>query len=316
MNESHYYNHIPVAEIKRLHEMGVILVPLADDGRTPNVYGLLTEDDREISKQESDDGEEHPINYIYNHPEFWNVQRIESEKIRFKNVATLLGRTHLRDPDGQPLYLNALDIDSEHVFTVLGRLRGPNGQDVYFIDEMCKNTFVSKTKKKYGRHIFWLSHEQHTPIGTRHCKHGFEFEIKTDNSLGLITLPPSRHRDDSNIRYHSIGKDRIKIIDKMYDKLLAILDDCFRPTVNKTTTGDKYSNHKDKNIRDQDSSQDIEYVEFIIQTIANRLEPIYKKGHRYSVITGFAGLSHKHSFTNMILAGFCRRSLMLQPPGR
>jgi len=195
MNESHYYNHIPVAEIKRLHEMGVILVPLADDGRTPNVYGLLTEDDREISKQESDDGEEHPINYIYNHPEFWNVQRIESEKIRFKNVA------------------------------VLGRLRGPNGQDVYFIDEMCKNTFVSKTKKKYGRHIFWLSHEQHTPIGTRHCKHGFEFEIKTDNSLGLITLPPSRHRDDSNIRYHSIGKDRIKIIDKMYDKLLAILDD-------------------------------------------------------------------------------------------
>jgi hypothetical protein len=90
---------------------------------------------------------------------------------------------------------------------------------------MCKNTFVSKTKKKYGRHIFWLSHEQHTPIGTRHCKHGFEFEIKTDNSLGLITLPPSRHRDDSNIRYHSIGKDRIKIIDKMYDKLLAILDD-------------------------------------------------------------------------------------------
>ena len=112
------------------------------------------------------------------------------------------------------------------MFTILCRLSGPDGKDVYFIDEMCKNTFVSKTKKKFGRHIFWLSHEQHKPIGTRHCKHGSEFEIKTDNSLGLITLPPSRHRDDSNIRYHSMGQDGIKIIDKMYNKLLTILDDC------------------------------------------------------------------------------------------
>ena len=70
---------------------------------------------------------------------------------------------------------------------------------------------------------------QHKPIGTRDCKHGTEFEIKTDNSLGLITLPPSRHRDDRQIRYHSIGQTQIKIIDKMYDKLLKILDDCLRP---------------------------------------------------------------------------------------
>ena len=43
------------------------------------------------------------------------------------------------------------------------------------------------------------------------------------------------------------------------------------------------------------NSQDTEYVEYIIQTIANRLEPFYKKGHRYSIITGFAGLSYKRS---------------------
>jgi P4 family phage/plasmid primase-like protien len=296
LSDSVSSNSIPVEEIKRLHKMGFILVPLTDDGRTPNVYGLLTEDEKERSKQESEDGEEHPINYISNHPEFWNERRIESEMMRFKNVATVLGRTHLREPDGQPLYLNALDIDSEQVFTILCRLCGPDGQDVYFIDEMCKNTFVSKTKKKYGRHIFWLSREQYNPVGTRHCKHGSEFEIKTDNSLGLITLPPSRHRDDSNIRYHSMGQDGIKIIDKMYSELLTILDDCLKPANDKSTTGDKHSGHKEKNVRDQDSiSQDTEYVEYIIQTIANRLEPFYRKGHRYSIITGFAGLSYKRS---------------------
>ena len=67
-------NPIPVVEIKRLHEMGFILVPLTDDGKTPNTYGLLTEDERQKSIQESVDGKEHPINYIYNHPEFWNEQ--------------------------------------------------------------------------------------------------------------------------------------------------------------------------------------------------------------------------------------------------
>ncbi|MGA9843703.1 MAG: hypothetical protein WBP64_18130 [Nitrososphaeraceae archaeon] len=81
---------------------------------TPNVNGLLTDDERQKSKRDSVDGKEHPINYIYNHPGFWNEQRIEQEEGRFKNVATLLGRTHLREPDGHPLYLNALDIDSEH----------------------------------------------------------------------------------------------------------------------------------------------------------------------------------------------------------
>jgi hypothetical protein len=139
LSDSVSSNSIPLAEIKKLYKMGFILVPLTDDGRTPNVYGLLTEDEKQKSKQESEDGAEHPINYIYNHPEFWNDQRIESEKIRFKNVATLLGRTHLREPDGQPLYLNAIDIDSERVFTILCRLSGPDGQDVYFINEICKN---------------------------------------------------------------------------------------------------------------------------------------------------------------------------------
>ena len=184
-------------------------IPLSKDAKTPNVRGLLTPDEEAKSREESADGQIHEVSFIYNHPEFWTEERIKKEYWRFDNVATTLGKTLLTDDQGKPLYLNALDIDSEQVFTILGRLSGPDGKDVYFIDEMCKNTFVSKTKKRFGRHIFWLSHEQHKPIGTRHCKHGTEFEIKTDNSLGLITLPPSRHRDDSNIRYHSIGQTQI-----------------------------------------------------------------------------------------------------------
>jgi P4 family phage/plasmid primase-like protien len=285
MNDPVHSNHISVVEIRRLHEMGFSLVPLADDGKTPNTFGLLTEEERQKSIEESVDGKEHPVNYIYNHPEFWNNNRIEKERMRFKNVATLLGRTHLRDPDGQPLYLNALDIDSEQVFTTLCKLKGPNDKDIYFIDEMCKNTFVSKTKKKFGRHIFWLSHEQHKAIGTRQCNHGSEFEIKTGDSPSQITLPPSRHRDDCNIRYHSIGLDRIKIIDKMYDELLKILEDCFKPI------------NKKNSFRDDGTDHDSEYLEFTLQTIANHIGQFYNKGHRYSIIVGFTGLAHKRNLS-------------------
>jgi P4 family phage/plasmid primase-like protien len=286
-----YSNFIPVVEIKKLHEMGFILVPLSEDGKTPNTFGLLTEEEIEKSIEESVDGKEHPVNYIHNHPEFWNEQRIEEEKWRFKNVATILGKTHLRDQDGLQLYLNALDIDSEQVFTILCRLDHA-GKDIYFIEEMCKNTFVSKTKKKFGRHVFWLSHEQHKAIGTRQCKRDYEFEIKTGDSPSQITLPPSRHRDDTNIRYHSIGLDRIKIIDKMYGELLKILEDCLRPIISKSTNEIRYLDKK-KSFRDEGISHDSGYLEFTLQNIADYIGQFYNKGHRYSIVVGFTGLSHK-----------------------
>ena len=294
MSDPVYSNHIPVVEIGRLHEMGFILVPLTDDGKTPNAFNLLTEEERQKSIEESVDGKEHPVNYIYNHTEFWNKNRIEKEKMRFKNVATLLGRTHLRDTDGRPLYLNALDIDSEQVFTILCKLKGPYEKDIYFIDEMCKNTFVSKTKKKFGRHIFWLSHQQHKAIGTRQCNHGSEFEIKTGDSPSQITLPPSRHRDDSNIRYHSIGLDRIKIIDKMYDELLKILEDCLRPIISKSTNEIRHLDKKNS-FRGEGIGHDSGYLEFTLQTIAEYIGHFYNKGHRYSIVVGFTGLSYKRN---------------------
>jgi hypothetical protein len=117
-----------------------------------------------------------------------------------------------------------LDIDSEAVFTKLANINIKD-KEYFFIDEMCKATYVTKTRKKCGRHIFWLSHKQNPAIATKDCKLGYEFEIKTDNSLALGTLAPSTHRDDSNFHYQLIGPNTISIQDGLYESILKILAD-------------------------------------------------------------------------------------------
>ena len=82
--------HIPLSILIQYHKMGFKLIPIGDDGVTPNVSGLLTPEERQNSIRESKSGKEEPVNYIYHHPEFWNEERIEREAYRFKNVATLL----------------------------------------------------------------------------------------------------------------------------------------------------------------------------------------------------------------------------------
>ena len=129
--------------------MGFKLVPLARDSKTPNVQGILTPEEEIRSREESPDGQVHPVNYISNHPEFWDEIRIQKEHWRFNNVATTFGKTHLMDECGAALYLNALDIDSKQVFDSLATIRF-NDKDRYFIDEMCKITNVIQTRKKWG----------------------------------------------------------------------------------------------------------------------------------------------------------------------
>ena len=86
-----------------------------------------------------------------------------------------------------------------------------------------------KTKKRYGHRIYWLSHKQNSPIPSRRCKKGCEFEIKTDNTLGHGTLPPSIHRDDPNFHYQNKGQNKIVVLDTLYDELLKLLSDCLKP---------------------------------------------------------------------------------------
>jgi hypothetical protein len=231
--------------------MGFKLIPIGEDGVTPNVNGLLTPEERQNSIRESKNRKEEPVNYIYHHPEFWNEERIEREAYRFRSVATTLGKTHPETEDGSPKYLNALDIDSKHVFTILSRLRDSNGNDCYFLDEACKSTFVSSSKKKYGRHIFWLSNKQHKPVRTNDCKPGCEFEIKVDNTQGLMSLPPSIHRDDPEFHYQTIGIDKIEKWDRMHGLLLDTLEDCLKPKCHTN-----HQSREDTNQHDQISLND------------------------------------------------------------
>jgi hypothetical protein len=89
------------------------------------------------------------------------------------------------------------------------------------------NTFVTKTQKDCGYHVYWLERtDGPCPIVREHCKKGFEFEIKSGKSL--CTLPPSRHRDNPLFHYESVGQsDKIMVADGLYERLVnEILQDC------------------------------------------------------------------------------------------
>ena len=281
-----YYNnndtHLPSSLLIQYHKMGFKLVPIGYDGVIPNVGGLLTPEEREISIHESKSGKEEPLNYICYHAEFWNEERIEREAYRFINVATLTGKTHLKAENDIPLYLCALDIDSKEVFRILSCLEDINGNDYYFIDEACKSTFVSSSKKRYGRHIFWLSNKQYKPIRTNDCKAGCEFEIKTQ---GLMSLPPSRHRNDSQSHYQSIGLNKIARSDKMYDELLDILNDCLKPK--------DFTNHQSR--EDANQHTQINLNDDQIDFICELLSPHYRRGYRHHLINGLSGLLHRYN---------------------
>jgi hypothetical protein len=111
--------------------MGLKLVPLAEDAKTPAVSST---------------------NEIYNDSNYWTQRRLEQESYRFKNVATTYGKTHIKDEQGRELYLCELDIDSDEVFTRLSIVRVKD-KEYFFIDEMCKMTYVVRTRKKNGYRI-------------------------------------------------------------------------------------------------------------------------------------------------------------------
>ena len=137
------------------------------------------------------------------------------------------GKTNLRDDKG-PLYLYALDIDSQEVYNTLFRLQHGDGPEYSLIPFLQERPVVVKSRKPYGFHIYWLSHYQHKPILTTHCKQGYEFEIKGDKSLS--TLPPSSHREDPSFHYKNQGKDMIWISDEFYDRLINALRGCLLET--------------------------------------------------------------------------------------
>ena len=277
-------NHISESILIQYYKMGFKLIPICGDGVTPNVSGLLTPEEQQKSIRESKNGKVEPVNYIYNHPEFWTEDRIKREAWRFINVATTYGKTHLKDDDGKDLYLNELDIDDKEIFTRLS-IVVVNGQEHYFLDDMGKETFGVLTRKTWGRRLYWLGHQQEKLIRSNDCKIGCRFEIKTDNSTGHGTLPPSRYRNDATKHYQHIGQNRIVVNDRMYGGLLKILEDCLKPKRDKDT---------DYNTEESTSCSRINLNDEQIDSLYQLLYPCYTTGYRDQIIYGLSGLMHKH----------------------
>jgi hypothetical protein len=192
----------------------------------------------------------------------------------------LLGRSHIKDESGNELYLNVIDIDSEKARLAIAS----NGnKDLSLLDKLIKSTFVVKTKKIFGYHIYWFSHKQNKPIRTKDCKQGGEFEIKTDNGGGHSTLPPSGHRNDPQFHYRNVGQNFIAIDDNLYGVLVDLLSDLIKekpPLSNYCTI--RPVNKPTNEITATESSQ-------IVSMFANA----YRCGSRNDIVYALSGfLSH------------------------
>ena len=160
---------------------------------------------------------------------------------------------------------------------------------------MCKTTCVTRTRKKWGRHIYWLSHKQHQPIRTKDCKTGHDIEIKTDNSTGLCTLPESTHRNDPNFHYQSMGTNVISVQDDLYDGLVNVLSDSLRQQNkdhDEQTKTDDYS-HNDTNIIND--SNKISLTDTDIAEIISQLSQFYQKSMRGDFVYGLSGYLYKYN---------------------
>ena len=52
---------------------------------------------------------------VYENPNYWSAEKLITQWSIFKNVATVFGKTHVKDEKGLDLYLNDFDCDSECV---------------------------------------------------------------------------------------------------------------------------------------------------------------------------------------------------------
>jgi hypothetical protein len=264
---------IPSLILIKYHRMGFKLVPLGEDSKTPTVSST---------------------NDIYSDPNYWTEDKLIEGCSKFSNIATTFGITYYNESEANEnnkFYLHCLDIDSDNVLGILFDL----------LQELKSKTFVIKTKKDCGYHVYWLSHKQHSPIGTSKCKRGYEFEIKSDNSLGLCTLPPSQHRDDRHFKYKNIGlEDKIAIDDELYEKLLLLLSD-------QCLTGNSNNNHDEEENRSEDGSYNSSngksksssavyknLTDTKIEQVISKIKGAYRKGYRDPIVFGLSGLLFKN----------------------
>jgi P4 family phage/plasmid primase-like protien len=252
---------VPLGELISYDEIGLKLIPIGKDGKTPSIGST---------------------NDIYKNPNYWTPGRLQQEHWRFCNVATTFGEVGLKDENGASLYLHELDEDSAAVYRLLSPLH----------EQILANTFVTRTRKEFeidGQKVHairftWLSHTQHPSIPHHRSKPGFEFEIKSDNTCGHSTLPPSRHRDDPDFHYTASGQSTLAITDNLYDQVLDILSDYIIPHA---------ESPKEEKVKRKSVARIIELTLTQIETIAGILKPLYAKGVRHHLCYAVGGILRK-----------------------
>jgi P4 family phage/plasmid primase-like protien len=263
---------LTVEGLIKLHDIGFKLIPLDDNGKAVESWTP-----------------------VYENPKYWSPERLARESHKFKNIATCFGKSHLKDEQGKDLYLNCLDIDSDNVYFILFNLANDKtGQDYSMIAQAQQSTFVTKTKKKNGFHIYWLSHKQNEAIVSEDCRKGFEFEIKTDKKRGHCTLPSSVHRDDANFRYKNYGQGKLIVSDKLYDEIMKLLAACLKTETE--ADNQKYFGPARKS-RSGNIGIPIELSDEEVHVICESISPYYKKGCRHSLVYALCGLCHKYGIT-------------------
>ena len=257
---------------------------------------------------------------IYTDPEFWSEEKIKDSAGKFHNVATTFGRTNIKDTDGSDLYLHCLDIDSPEV---LKRVQHLLEQEWKF------KTFVTKTQKDCGYHIYWFEHSSYnTQLVTEQCKKRYEFEIKCGKAL--CTLPDSRHRDNPLFHYESVGHNEIMIDDGLYESLTnTLLKDCLRLMKNTRKGSNRICDRKScqttlpitennaKVEQECEKSSDIpsritSLSEEKIKESIEYLIPYYQQKTRHKFAFGFSGLAFKEGVSEnsatQILQGICDKA--------
>jgi hypothetical protein len=110
---------------------------------------------------------------VYEDPNYWTAEKLISEWSTFKNVATVFGKTHVKDQKGLDLYLNGFDGDCEYVNQILN---SDQIQDS-IIREKVQN-LISKTGSKSLfdsiQHSTTL-HGMHTTLGKKQVVHCTDF---------------------------------------------------------------------------------------------------------------------------------------------
>jgi hypothetical protein len=184
-----------------LWQAGMKPAPTYANGNAFNIDGLFTKEDFAKSPECKN-----AIQLIYRNPDAWTVEKLRKESWRFECMRTLTGKTYVRDAQGNkiagPYSLFVLDVDSEIDRDIAYRKIQSDLEN-----DWCHSSYVTKTHKAFGFHVFWLEDwtvdDDFTPLDHNDCK--------LDNALFEIMIGLQyvqvlgQHRNDDNFRYTNIG---------------------------------------------------------------------------------------------------------------